>query len=144
MIFGVERPRKPSAWGSTMPTAKAGWPGCATRYPIFRGRPPLSDEPPGVLEAILLPGGIGVAGVHRNLVGSGNVEVDVGVDERQRVATPGEVTVLRSTAAGQGGAEPEPLLHRFVVHRPVEVAGDRLVGRHFGLFTAARAADEAR
>ena len=114
------------------------------RIDRHQGRPPLSDEPPGVLEAILLPGGIGVAGVHRNLVGSGNVEVDVGVDERQRVATPGEVTVLRSTAAGQGGAEPEPLLHRFVVHRPVEVDGDRLVGRHIGRFTARRDADDAR
>src|SRR2546427_4730803 len=44
------------------------------RIDRHQGRPPLSDEPPGVLEAILLPGGIGVAGVHRNLVGSGNVE----------------------------------------------------------------------
>ena len=107
-------------------------------------RSPLGDEVPGVLEAILLPGGIGVAGMHRNLIGGGNVEVDVGVDEGQRVAAPGEVAVLRSIAARQGGAEPEPLLHRFVVHRPVEGDGDRLIGRDVGRFTSRGDADDAR
>ena len=77
-------------------------------------------------------------------VGGGHVEVDVGMDERQRVAVPGEVAVLRSAAARQGRGQPEPLFHRVVLHPTIEGDGDRLVGRDIGRLAARRDAHDAR